>query len=134
MDIQVPRIDGRTRIGDIPHPIIDRDSGKKIGLLECRQGMTTNNRRYHSRTISLFDDKLRGSFETHAECVAFAKGIEAAINQIIAPTVDHSVETEEDDGARHSLETKRIILYGLSLVLADVNDWLVENIPTPKEA
>jgi hypothetical protein len=85
MDIQVPRIDGRTRIGDIPHPIIDGDSGKKVGFLECRQGMTTHNRRYHSRSISLFDNKIRASFETHAECVAFAKGIEAAINQIIAP-------------------------------------------------
>jgi hypothetical protein len=85
MDIQVPRIDGRTRIGDMPHPIIDRDSGKRIGTLECRQGMWSPNRRYHSRTISLFDNKFRASFETHAECVAFAKGVEAAINQIIAP-------------------------------------------------
>jgi hypothetical protein len=85
MDIHVPRIDGRTRMGDMRHPIIDHETGQRIGTLECRQGTWTNNKRYHSRTIYLFDDKIRGSFETHAECVAFAKGIEVAINQIIGP-------------------------------------------------
>jgi hypothetical protein len=92
MDIQIPRIDGRTRIGSLVHHIIDRDTGKKIGTLECRQGSWQNDsrtyRRYHSRTISLIDDKCRGSFETHAECVAFAKGVEAVINQRVAPK-DH---------------------------------------------
>jgi hypothetical protein len=96
MNIKVPRIDGRTRIGDIPHPIIDLDTGQRVGTIECRQGTTTSTfddhsrtfRRYHSRTISLIDDKYRGSFETHAECVAFAKGVEAVINQAIAPK-DH---------------------------------------------
>jgi hypothetical protein len=88
MDIQVPRIDGRTRIGQLFHSIVDRDTGKEVGTLECRQGMTLSNRRYHSRTISLFDGKYLGSFETHAECVAFAKGVEAVINQMIEPK-DH---------------------------------------------
>lgn len=61
-----------TRIGQLFHSVVDRDTGKKVGTLECRQGMTLSNRRYHSRTISLFDGKYLGSFETHAECVAFA--------------------------------------------------------------
>jgi hypothetical protein len=85
MDIKVPRIDGRTRFADGPHQIIDVDSGKTVGNLECRQGMTLGNRRYMSRTLSLFDGKYRGSFETHAECVAFAKGVEAVIKQMVAP-------------------------------------------------
>jgi hypothetical protein len=45
-------------------------------------------------------------------------------------TIEHSVETEEDDGQRYSLETKRIISYGLAVVLIEVNDWLTQNIPT----
>ena len=77
--------DGRTRIGSLVQYVIDLDTGKKIGTLECGQGSWSCNKRFLSRRISLFDDKLRGNFETHAECVAFAKGIEAAINQIIAP-------------------------------------------------
>jgi hypothetical protein len=85
MDIHVPHIDGRTRIAGTRHPIIDRDSGKRVGILECRQGMTALNRRYPSRTVSLFDNKYQGSFETHAECVAFAKGVEAVINQTVEP-------------------------------------------------
>jgi hypothetical protein len=44
-------------------------------------------------------------------------------------TVEHSVETEEKSGERYSLETKRIILYGLAVVLAEVNEWLIQNIP-----
>jgi len=96
MDILVPRLDGRTRRGSLPHPIIDRETGKEVGTLECRQGMTSNNlhdhgrtiTRFHSRTISLIDGKYRGSFETHAECVAFAKGVEAVINRTLAPK-DH---------------------------------------------
>jgi hypothetical protein len=79
MNIQVPRLDGRTRLGGIPHPIIDGDTGKRIGTLECHQGSwggsSPTYRRYHSRTISFIDGKYRGSFETHAECVAFAKGV-----------------------------------------------------------
>ncbi|VIO71259.1 hypothetical protein [Bradyrhizobium ivorense] len=86
MDIQVPRIDGRTRMGDIPHSIIDGDTGNEIGTIVCGQGTWLTNKRFHSRTISLFNGKFRGSFETHAECVAFAKGVEAAINQMMGAT------------------------------------------------
>jgi hypothetical protein len=89
MDIQVPKIDGRTRKGGYTHPIIDGDTGKVIGTLRCHEGSwgggAPNYKRYHSRTISLIDDKYRRSFETHDECVAFAKGVEAVINRLAAP-------------------------------------------------
>jgi hypothetical protein len=85
MNIQVPHIDGRTRRAEFRQAIVDLDSGKDVGILECRQGSAGHSRRYPSRVISLFDGKYREAFESHAECVAFAKGVEAVINQATAP-------------------------------------------------
>jgi hypothetical protein len=79
MDIQVPKVDARTRTGSV-HAVIDRDTGQPIGTLECGYGTRLPNMRQPGRKITLFGGRHRGCFETHAECVAFAKGVESAIN------------------------------------------------------
>ena len=79
MDIQVPKVDGRARKGFV-HDIIDGDTGERIGTLECGCGMRLPNMRQPGRTISLFGGRHCGCFETHAECVAFARGVESVIN------------------------------------------------------
>jgi hypothetical protein len=40
-------------------------------------------KRYPTRTIRLFDSKYIGSFNTHTECVAFVKGVEAVLNYML---------------------------------------------------
>ena len=85
MDIQVPKVDGRTRKGFVD--VIDRDTGQRIGTLEFGYGTRLPNMRQPGRTISLFGGRHRGCFETHAECVAFAKGVESVIN---SGSLDHA--------------------------------------------
>jgi Trypsin-like peptidase domain len=48
-------------------------------------------------------------------------------------TIIDTVERVEENGERFSLETSRIILYGLSVILTEVEDWLVANIPLPTQ-
>lgn len=79
MDIQVPKVDGRTRKGFV-HDVIDGATGRRIGTLECGYGTRLPNMRQPGRIISLFGGRHRGCFESHAECVAFAKGVESVIN------------------------------------------------------
>ena len=86
MDIQVPRVDGRARKGSV-HDVIDRDTGQRVGSLECGYGTRLPNMRQPGRTISLFGGMHRGCFETHDECVAFAKGVESVIN---SDSLDHA--------------------------------------------
>jgi hypothetical protein len=35
------------------------------------------------RTVALFDERYSGSFDTHTECIAFVKGVEAVLNDIL---------------------------------------------------
>lgn len=37
-----------------------------------------------TRLISLFGGKYTGEFDTHEECVAFAKGVEAVLNHMVS--------------------------------------------------
>jgi hypothetical protein len=63
----------------------DADTGMIVGFLECGLGETGPAPQYFrlpSRAISLFDDKYWGRFETHEECHAFAKGVEAVLNHV----------------------------------------------------
>jgi hypothetical protein len=43
MDIQVPKVDGRTRTGGLVQHVIDRDTGQQIGTLEYGSGMELRN-------------------------------------------------------------------------------------------
>lgn len=83
MKLKVPRVDGRTVLAGGSDGVIDLDSGKSIGYIATRQGVTLSEKRYPSRNISLFDWKCHGSVETHEECVAFAQGVEAVLNHMV---------------------------------------------------
>jgi len=56
----------------------DQDTGRIVGT----QTYATNN----GRLISLFDGAYKGHFESHEECEAFLRGVEAVINRLLPPT------------------------------------------------
>jgi hypothetical protein len=87
MRLKVPWIDSRTRLAALKQEVVDLDTDKVVGYLETRQGRTRSDSKgsgkgYSSRTVSLFDEKYRGTFESHGECVAFAMGVEAVLNNL----------------------------------------------------
>jgi hypothetical protein len=61
--------------------VLDEVTGKRVGTV--RIDRAPSNKSYPTRTIQLFDSKYTGSFNTHAECVAFLKGVEAVLNYIL---------------------------------------------------
>jgi hypothetical protein len=63
MKIIVPKVDLR---GDNGSRSVDDETGTSIGQLLMGKE--------RGRTIILFDGKYQGTFETQAECDAFAKG------------------------------------------------------------
>jgi hypothetical protein len=74
MKIQIPLVDLRRQVSG-SEPIFDADTGRDIGAFRYgHQG---------GRTVSLFDGKYQGSFETHEECCAFAKGVQAVLNHMV---------------------------------------------------
>jgi hypothetical protein len=56
--------------------VIDEDTGKEVGFVEATRSPI-------ERRISLFGGKYQGDFETHEECKAFAKGVEAVLNHAV---------------------------------------------------
>jgi hypothetical protein len=76
MRINVPKIHSSNSGSSA---VTDLDSGKGIGSLLTRQGSDAGDRRTPSRKIKLLG-KYAGQFETHEECVAFAKGVEEVLN------------------------------------------------------
>ena len=74
MKIEIPVVDLRHQtLGG--RAIIDSETGKTIGQFSYghQQG----------RTVSLFDGKYQGTFDTHEQCWAFAKGVEAVLNHMM---------------------------------------------------
>jgi hypothetical protein len=74
MKIEIPVVDLRHQMSG-GRPIIDSETGKTIGMLDYGH--------QSGRTVSLFDNKYRGTFENHEQCWAFAKGVEAVLNHIV---------------------------------------------------
>jgi hypothetical protein len=73
MKIEIPVVDLRHQtLGG--RPITDTETGKVIGQL--RYG------HQQERTVSLFDGKYQGTFDTHEQCWAFAKGVESVLNHM----------------------------------------------------
>jgi hypothetical protein len=58
--------------------IEDEISGKAVGTLFFG--------RHAMRTVSLLAGKYQGTFPTHEECCAFAKGVEVVLNQMVQST------------------------------------------------
>ena len=63
--------------------IIDLDSGESIGHIDIHQGSWRGKTRSHTRTVSIMG--YSEDFDTHGECYAFAKGVEAVINRVLPP-------------------------------------------------
>jgi hypothetical protein len=61
---------------------MDLDSGNAVGSLMTKQGSSASDTRTPSRTIKLLG-KYSGHFESHDECVAFAKGVEEVLNYMM---------------------------------------------------
>ena len=60
--------------------VIDEDTGKKVGFVEAERSPA-------KRSISLFGGKYKATFNSnvsHLECDAFAKGVEAVLNHMVA--------------------------------------------------
>jgi hypothetical protein len=93
MKLQVPKVDGRTRMGGCRHKVIDLDTGKAVGWIEGHEGAFIGNTRYPSWRISLFDGKYKSGFEKHDECVAFAEGVEAVLNHMVSS--DHQLDYQD---------------------------------------
>ena len=61
--------------------IFDEVTGKCVGTVSIDRA--PRHRTYPTRTIQLFDSKYAGNFNTHSECVAFVKGVEAVLNHML---------------------------------------------------
>lgn len=66
--------------------VIDEETGKTVGFLENRRSPA-------ERHISLFDGKYQGDFDDHKQCAAFAKGVEAVLNHMVAVS-EEKIESE----------------------------------------
>ena len=62
--------------------IIDLDTKAVVGRLDIVKKIFLEPAT--TRLISLFGGKYTGEFDTHEECVAFAKGVESVLNHIVS--------------------------------------------------
>jgi len=61
--------------------VIDQDTGKKVGFVLAESPPI-------KRHISLFGGKYQADFKDHEECEAFAKGVEAVLDRMMATDED----------------------------------------------
>jgi hypothetical protein len=102
MGLKLERLDayytGKT---SCQYGIFDEVTGKCIGTVNIDRYI---GKRRVARTVQLFDKKYSGSFDTHAECVAFVKGVEAVLNHTMKPKVAAGTLVAMDlDQARSSI-------------------------------
>jgi hypothetical protein len=65
-------------------PVVDANTGETVGVLEFNsQVRGIPDSTGTTRRIRLFD-KYEGGFDSHEECVAFAKGVQAVLNHMIS--------------------------------------------------
>jgi len=72
MNIQIPVVDLRSQTS-CGRPITAADTGEDVGVLYYGH--------QSGRTVSLFDGNYQGTFDTHEQCWAFAKGVEAVLTR-----------------------------------------------------
>ena len=68
---------------DNEYGIFDEVTGKCVGTVSIERAPRVGNIRYPTRVIRLFDSKYISSFNTHMECVAFVKGVEALLSYML---------------------------------------------------
>jgi hypothetical protein len=57
----------------------DEVTSKCVGTVNIPRAHRLGQQRYPTRVIRLFDSKSISNFNTHVECVAFVKGVEALL-------------------------------------------------------
>jgi hypothetical protein len=81
MRLKLARVDtyyaGKT---SYQYGVFDEVTGKYVGTINIDRYI---GKRRVGRTVQLFDKKYGASFDTHMECVAFVKGVEAVLNHIL---------------------------------------------------
>ena len=65
------------------YAIFDEVTGKCVGTVNIERAYPHGQQRYPTRVIRLFDSKSINNFNTHVECVAFVKGVEALLNYML---------------------------------------------------
>jgi hypothetical protein len=63
--------------------ISDEVTGKCVGTVSIGRASRIGRGRYPTRSIRLFDSKHISAFNTHMECVAFVRGVEAVLNYML---------------------------------------------------
>ena len=81
--------------------ISDEVTGKCVGTVSIGQAASIRHKRYPARTIRLFDSEQISKFNTHMECVAFVKGVEAVLNYML-----EAKDTNLNSALNHMLEVK----------------------------
>lgn len=91
MRLKLQRVDARyARTMPTQYGVFDEVTGKRVGAVAIDRHI---GKRCVFRTVVLFDERYRGSFDTHTECVAFVKGVEAVLNDILKTKNATSVRT-----------------------------------------
>jgi hypothetical protein len=95
MKLKIPGLDIRRLGGSIQSDSVDdEETGKSVGRIVHASSLDGNRRR-----ISLFDGKYEGSFKTHEECIAFARGVEAVLNHMVSLKAgNHPSKSPHSDG------------------------------------
>jgi hypothetical protein len=72
-----------TRRTDSEYGIFDEVTGKCVGTVSIERAPRIGHQKYSTRAIRLFDSKYISSFNSHMECVAFVKGVEALLSYML---------------------------------------------------
>jgi hypothetical protein len=81
MRLKLERVDPHyTGATSYQYGVFDEVTGKCVGTVNVDR---FTGRRRVARTVLLFDKTYSGSFDTHMECVAFVKGVEAVLNHAL---------------------------------------------------
>jgi hypothetical protein len=85
MRLKVPKVSLRSIHNSGERGVMDEDTGKTVGQLLFSPN--TSHMATHKQTrrqIHLLGGKYVGNFNSHDECVAFAKGVEAVLNHMVS--------------------------------------------------
>jgi hypothetical protein len=91
MKLKVPHVDLRGGYSEDvggKFDVVDEETGKIVGFLHAYRSPRV-------RHISLFAGKYSADLESHEQCAAFAKGVEAVLNHLM-DTDELQQESHED--------------------------------------
>jgi hypothetical protein len=93
MRLKLERVNARgTRTRSKEYGVFDEATCKCVGTVSIDPVPRLGHKSYPIRTIRLFDSTYIGSFNTHAECVAFVKGVETVLNYMLKAKDMKSIE------------------------------------------